>query len=124
MRWWKHWGAGVYVGALGSRATTRNARGCSNSMCRPEIARLRPDRPSAATPPQIAVSILAEITAVKNGVALPTAATAVAKERIAPSDACPSRQPHGRGVPRRWRRTPGGGLATSTVHGNVSQKSA
>jgi xanthine dehydrogenase accessory factor len=43
------------------------------------------------TPPEIAVSILAEITAVKNGVALPDAAkVAVAKERVAASVACPT----------------------------------
>ena len=41
------------------------------------------------TPPEIAVSILAEITAVKNGVALPDIAKiAVAKEKLAPSLAC------------------------------------
>ena len=41
------------------------------------------------TPPEIAVSILAEVTAVKNGVALPDIATiAVAKEKLAPSVAC------------------------------------
>ncbi len=41
------------------------------------------------TPPEIAISILAEVTAVKNGVALPDAAKiAGAKERMAPSAAC------------------------------------
>ena len=40
-------------------------------------------------PPEIAVSILAEVTAVKNGVALPDIATiAVAKEKLGPSIAC------------------------------------
>ncbi len=42
------------------------------------------------TPPEIAVSILAEITAVKNGVALPDAVKiASAKAALAPSAACP-----------------------------------
>jgi len=41
------------------------------------------------TPPEIAVSILAEVTAVKNGVALPeVASVAVAKEKLGPSVAC------------------------------------
>ena len=41
------------------------------------------------TPPEIAISILAEVTAVKNGVALPELVTiAVAKEKQAPSVAC------------------------------------
>ena len=41
------------------------------------------------TPPEIAVSILAEVTAVKNGVALPEMAKiAVAKEKLASSIAC------------------------------------
>jgi xanthine dehydrogenase accessory factor len=38
------------------------------------------------TPPEIAISILAEITAVKNGVVLPDAVMiATAKERVEPS---------------------------------------
>ena len=41
------------------------------------------------TPPEIAMSILAEITAVKNGVALPdTAKVAAAKAQLAASPAC------------------------------------
>src|SRR2546426_513821 len=41
------------------------------------------------TPPEIAISILAEITATKNGVALPDVAqVAVAKEKLGPSVAC------------------------------------
>ena len=41
------------------------------------------------TPPEIAISILAEITAVKNGVALPDIAqVAVAKEKLGPSTVC------------------------------------
>ena len=43
------------------------------------------------TPPEIAVSILAEITAIKNGVALSdVASVAAAKERLGPSIACPA----------------------------------
>jgi xanthine dehydrogenase accessory factor len=42
------------------------------------------------TPPEIAISILAEITAVKNGVALPDSAkVAVAKAQVAGAPACP-----------------------------------
>ena len=83
-----------YVGALGSRANNakRRERLLEFDVSAEEIARLHGPIGiyiGSRTPPEIAVSILAEITAVKNGVALPTAATvAVAKERIAPSDAC------------------------------------
>ena len=83
-----------YVGALGSRANNakRRERLREFDVSPDEIARLHGPIGiyiGSRTPPEIAVSILAEITAVKNGVALPTAATvAVAKERIAPSDAC------------------------------------
>ncbi len=83
-----------YVGALGSRANNakRRERLREFEVSAEEIARLHGPIGiyiGSRTPPEIAVSILAEITAVKNGVALPTAATvAVAKERIAPSDAC------------------------------------
>jgi xanthine dehydrogenase accessory factor len=83
-----------YVGALGSRANNakRRERLLEFDVSADEIARLHGPIGiyiGSRTPPEIAVSILAEITAVKNGVALPTAATvAVAKERIAPSDAC------------------------------------
>jgi xanthine dehydrogenase accessory factor len=84
-----------YVGALGSRANNakRRERLVEFDVSAEEIARLHGPIGiyiGSRTPPEIAVSILAEITAVKNGVPLPTAATiAVAKERIAPSDACP-----------------------------------
>jgi len=83
-----------YVGALGSRANNakRRERLLEFDVSAEEIARLHGPIGiyiGSRTPPEIAVSILAEITAVKNGVALPTAATvAVAKERSAPSDAC------------------------------------
>jgi xanthine dehydrogenase accessory factor len=83
-----------YVGALGSRANNakRRERLREFDVSPDEIGRLHGPIGiyiGSRTPPEIAVSILAEITAVKNGVALPTAATvAVAKERIAPSDAC------------------------------------
>ena len=41
------------------------------------------------TPPEIAISILAEITAAKNGVALPDITqVATAKEKLGPSLAC------------------------------------
>jgi len=84
-----------YVGALGSRANNakRRERLREVDVTVDEIARLHGPIGlyiGSRTPPEIAVSILAEITAVKNGVALPAVATvAVAKELIAPSDACP-----------------------------------
>jgi xanthine dehydrogenase accessory factor len=84
-----------YVGALGSRANNakRRERLREVDVTGEEIARLHGPIGlyiGSRTPPEIAVSILAEITAVKNGVALPAVATvAVAKELIAPSDACP-----------------------------------
>jgi len=84
-----------YVGALGSRANNakRRERLREFDVVDDEIARLHGPIGlyiGSRTPPEIAVSILAEITAVKNGVALPSVATvAAAKEAIAPSDACP-----------------------------------
>jgi xanthine dehydrogenase accessory factor len=84
-----------YVGALGSRANNakRRERLLEFELTAGEIARLHGPIGiyiGSRTPPEIAVSILAEITAVKNGVALPAVATvAAAKEKIAPSDACP-----------------------------------
>jgi len=84
-----------YVGALGSRANNakRRERLLDFDVTPGEISRLHGPIGlyiGSRTPPEIAVSILAEITAVKNGVALPAVATvAAAKESIAPSDACP-----------------------------------
>ena len=83
-----------YVGALGSRANNakRRIRLREFDLSDADIARLHGPIGlyiGSRTPPEIAVSILAEITAVKNGVALPDAArVASAKERIAPSIAC------------------------------------
>ncbi len=83
-----------YVGALGSRANNakRRERLKGLDVSDAEIARLHGPIGlyiGSRTPPEIAVSILAEITAVKNGVALPDIATiAVAKEQLAPSIAC------------------------------------
>jgi xanthine dehydrogenase accessory factor len=85
-----------YVGALGSRANNakRRERLREFDVTADEIARLHGPIGlyiGSRTPPEIAVSILAEITAVKNGVALADiASVAVAKEKIAPSDACPA----------------------------------
>ena len=76
-----------YVGALGSRANNakRRERLLEFDVTEDEIARLHGPIGlyiGSRTPPEIAISILAEITAVKNGVALPEAARiAVAKER-------------------------------------------
>jgi xanthine dehydrogenase accessory factor len=84
-----------YVGALGSRANNakRRERLREFDVTDEEIARLHGPIGlyiGSRTPPEIAISILAEITAVKNGVALPDIATvAVAKEKIEPSAACP-----------------------------------
>jgi xanthine dehydrogenase accessory factor len=84
-----------YVGALGSRANNakRRERLREVEVTDEEIARLHGPIGlyiGSRTPPEIAISILAEITAVKNGVALPAAATvAVAKAQIAGAPACP-----------------------------------
>jgi len=83
-----------YVGALGSRANNakRRERLKLFDLTDAEIARLHGPIGlyiGSRTPPEIAVSILAEITAVKNGVATAGIANiAVAKEKIAASAAC------------------------------------
>jgi xanthine dehydrogenase accessory factor len=83
-----------YVGALGSRAnnTKRRKRLEEFDLTREQIARLHGPIGlyiGSRTPPEIAISILAEITAAKNGVALPDVAqVAVAKEKLGPSVAC------------------------------------
>jgi xanthine dehydrogenase accessory factor len=83
-----------YVGALGSRANNakRRERLKAFDLTEGEIARLHGPVGlyiGSRTPPEIAVSILAEITAVKNGVVLPDMArVAVAKEKLGPSVAC------------------------------------
>ncbi len=83
-----------YVGALGSRANNakRRQRLKEFDLTDAEIARLHGPIGlyiGSRTPPEIAVSILAEVTAVKNGVTVPEIArVAVAKERLGPSIAC------------------------------------
>jgi xanthine dehydrogenase accessory factor len=83
-----------YVGALGSRANNakRRKRLEEFDLTPEQIARLHGPIGlyiGSRTPPEIAISILAEITAAKNGVALPDIAqVAVAKERLGPSVAC------------------------------------
>jgi xanthine dehydrogenase accessory factor len=83
-----------YVGALGSRANNakRRKRLEEFDLTAEQIARLHGPIGlyiGSRTPPEIAVSILAEITAVKNGVALPDIVQiALAKERLGPSVAC------------------------------------
>ena len=83
-----------YVGALGSRANNakRRERLLEFDVTATEIARLHGPIGlyiGSRTPPEIAISILAEVTAVKNGVALPDIAKIiVAKEKLAPSIAC------------------------------------
>jgi xanthine dehydrogenase accessory factor len=83
-----------YVGALGSRANNakRRERLKEFELGDAEIARLHGPVGlyiGSRTPPEIAVSILAEITAVKNGVVLPDVArVAGAKAGQAASAAC------------------------------------
>src|SRR5204862_6871214 len=83
-----------YVGALGSRANNakRRERLLDIDLTEAQISRLHGPIGhyiGSRTPPEIAVSILAEVTAVKNGVALPDIATvAIAKEKHGPSVAC------------------------------------
>ena len=83
-----------YVGALGSRANNakRRKRLEEFDLTPEQIARLHGPIGlyiGSRTPPEIAISILAEITATKNGVALPDVAqVAIAKEKLGPSVAC------------------------------------
>jgi xanthine dehydrogenase accessory factor len=83
-----------YVGALGSRAnnTKRRERLREFEVTDEEIARLHGPIGlyiGSRTPPEIAISILAEITAIKNGVAPHEVTTvAVAKEKLGASLAC------------------------------------
>jgi xanthine dehydrogenase accessory factor len=83
-----------YVGALGSRANNakRRERLKEFDLTQGEIDRLHGPIGlyiGSRTPPEIAVSILAEITAVKNGVTLPDAVrVATAKAAQAAGPAC------------------------------------
>jgi xanthine dehydrogenase accessory factor len=83
-----------YVGALGSRANNakRRERLQEVDVTEAEIARLHGPIGlyiGSRTPPEIAISILAEVTAVKNGVALPeTVRVAGAKAQLAATPAC------------------------------------
>lgn len=82
-----------YVGALGSRANNakRRERLAQFDLSTAEIARLHGPIGiyiGSRTPPEIAISILAEITAVKNGVALPDAASIAAAKEQQASAAC------------------------------------
>jgi xanthine dehydrogenase accessory factor len=66
-----------YVGALGSRRNNaaRRERLKEFDLCDAELARLHGPAGiyiGSRTPPEIAISILAELTAAKNGVSLPT----------------------------------------------------
>jgi xanthine dehydrogenase accessory factor len=93
-----------YVGALGSRANNakRRERLKEFEVTDEGIARLHGPIGlyiGSRTPPEIAISILAEITAVKNGVELPDIVkVAAAKAQVAPAELCevaqaPSGQP-------------------------------
>ena len=83
-----------YVGALGSRANNakRRDRLLEFDVSPEEVARLHGPIGlyiGSRTPPEIAISILAEITAVKNGVSLPAGAhIAEAKAMLGPSIVC------------------------------------
>jgi len=83
-----------YVGALGSRANNakRRTRLEEFELTPEQIARLHGPIGlyiGSRTPPEIAISILAEITAAKNGVTLPEITqVAVAKEKLGPSTVC------------------------------------
>jgi len=83
-----------YVGALGSRANNekRRKRLEEFDLTQDQIARLHGPIGlyiGSRTPPEIAISILAEITAIKNGVSLPEITqVATAKEKLGPSVAC------------------------------------
>lgn len=83
-----------YVGALGSRANNekRRERLKEFDVTEEEIARLHGPIGlyiGSRTPPEIAISILAEITAVKNGVNLPGfVSVAGAKARLKATPAC------------------------------------
>ena len=83
-----------YVGALGSRSNNakRRVRLEEFDLTPSQIERLHGPIGvyiGRRTPPEIAISILAEITAVKNGVKLPDITQiAVAKETLSPSVAC------------------------------------
>ncbi len=83
-----------YVGALGSRANNakRRDRLLEFDVSAEEVARLHGPIGlyiGSRTPPEIAISILAEITAVKNGVSLPAGVhIAEAKAMLGPSIAC------------------------------------
>ena len=83
-----------YVGALGSRAnnTKRRERLLEFDLTEAQIGRLHGPIGlyiGSRTPPEIAISILAEITAAKNGVAPEQIeSVASAKEKLGPSVAC------------------------------------
>jgi xanthine dehydrogenase accessory factor len=83
-----------YIGALGSRANNakRRKRLEEFELTAEQIARLHGPIGlyiGSRTPPEIAISILAEITAIKNGVSLPEITqVATAKEKLGPSVAC------------------------------------
>jgi xanthine dehydrogenase accessory factor len=83
-----------YVGALGSRANNlkRRERLLEFDLTEAQIARLHGPIGlyiGSRTPPEIAISILAEITAAKNGVAAEQIEpVATAKEKLGPSVAC------------------------------------
>jgi xanthine dehydrogenase accessory factor len=88
-----------YIGALGSRANNekRRERLREFDLSATEIARLHGPIGlyiGSRTPPEIAVSILAEITAVKNGVdPRQIASVAVAKAQLAKTPACSNATP-------------------------------
>jgi xanthine dehydrogenase accessory factor len=87
--------AAFYVGALGSRSNTakRKRRLAEFDLSQAELERLHGPvglRIGSKTPPEIAVSILAEMTAVRHGVDLATVGTKESKEVVQEGPVCSS----------------------------------
>jgi xanthine dehydrogenase accessory factor len=85
--------AAFYVGALGSRSNTakRKKRLAEFDLSQAELDRLHGPvglRIGSKTPPEIAVAILAEMTAVRHGVDLATVGTKESKEVVQEGPVC------------------------------------
>ena len=87
--------AAFYVGALGSRSNTakRKRRLAEFDLSQAELDRLHGPvglRIGSKTPPEIAIAILAEMTAVRHGVDLATVGTKESKEVVQEGPVCAS----------------------------------